>query len=483
MRFLTFQPRLFQMCALASVFLCLAPGSQNAFGANTDDDPPVETRRVILDPRVVSDDFGKRIAKSHLAMQVTVANNNKEMDLIILHAAFDLTKALSQQRIATFQQNVKEVNDRLSLQGGARYSSKNTAKTSSVDLALLQGVAQKGQNFDARNQLYRAILAIGTVGAGLVGVAGLGPVLPRAVAAWTGPVITSFNSLFPDLTVDEVIRLNDRAYTANTLVPREKSKVFVVFLPLDLIMTDSEKKEYWKHPSEFLSLANATGTALDFSQIEVEVTYKFIMALNDVPPMITDVVFAANELDNFTKKAPVHGSLVGRFLDGGTVSLLEGATLGLDVAADPKQPSSDTRLNFIITPKNVVPASTRVTFQVTRDKLVTPFSKVLSHQVPPVTLTTIDPAAGAPKMDIVVKLTGSGFQDGDVSVLIDGSDSGANGVKTSNLKVKDSSNIEVTFSIDEKAKPGDREVQLKSSGGLSGTKKFTVQAPAPAPKP
>src|SRR5450432_4276686 len=122
MRFLTFQPRLFQMCALASVFLCLAPGSRNAFGANTDDDPPVETRRVILDPRVVSDDFGKRIAKSHLAMQVTVANNNKEMDLIILHAAFDLTKALSQQRIATFQQNVKEVNDRLSLQGGARYS-------------------------------------------------------------------------------------------------------------------------------------------------------------------------------------------------------------------------------------------------------------------------------------------------------------------------------------------------------------------------
>lgn len=446
----------------------------------------VVTRRVILTPKQVADDFGKRIAQTHLAVQVTVANNSKDKDLIIQHAALDLTKALTPTRLAFFVQRVQEVNAKLGLTGDDAYVADGTAKTSSVDLQLLQGVVQKGQHFDTRNQAYRAILTIGTLGAGLVGVAGLGPVLPRAVAAWTGPGLTAFSTLFPDLTVDEVIRLSDEAYTANIVVPKEKSRVFVVFMPLDLLLTASEKKEFWSNPNDFISLVKASNTGKnadrpDLAQLEVEIQYKFIVPANDVPPSVTDVVFDAKEVDNFAAAKPVHGSVVGRFLDGATVSLLEASDLDLDIALDSARQSGDNRLYFVITPKKVVPAGTRLTFQLTKEKLVTSFSKLLTHHLPAPTLTSIDPAKGTVKADVPVKLVGSGFFDGDVTIVFDGSsDAASTGIKVGNLSVKDSSNIEATFSIDSKAKIGDREVQVLTSGGLTGVQKFTVSADAAA---
>ena len=477
--------------AATCVLIALASTASLLQADDVDNRTP-DIKRVILTPRETADDFGKRIAQSHLAMQVTVTNNSKQLDMIIQHAGVDLTKALSPARVAQFVKRVRQVNRKL----GSGYALASSTKMSSVDLALLQGVAQKGQNYDLRNQAYRLIVAIGTVGAGLVGAAGLGPVLPKAVAAWTGPGQTAFATLFPDLTVDELIRLNDRAYTANTVVPRQKSKVFVVFLPLDLIMTPEEKASYWKRPSDFISIVTNSGTTtpatsgtqpatsqLDLSQIEVETQYDFIVPLTDIPPMITEVAITDKEMDNFTKKAPVHGSIVGRFLDGATVSLPDGAAMGLDIAADTATgtpASGENRLYFVITPNKVVPANTRLVFQVTRDKQVTTFSKLLSHNFPPATLTSLDPAKGSVKSDVPVKLGGSGFLDGDVTILIDGvSDAAASGIKVVNLSVKDTTHLEATFSIDEKAKVGVRQVQIKTSGGVSGVQNFTVQAATP----
>ena len=469
-------PNTSRLVSLAACLLSIPCSAWSAPQAG-DDDLSVQTRRVILTPKAVADDFGKRIAQSHLAVQVTVANNSKKLDLIIQHAALDLTKALPPERVVTFRERVREVNQRLRLRGPDRYNEEATAMTSSVDLVLLQGVAQKGQHFDIRNEAYRAILAIGTIGAGLVGAAGLGPVLPKAVAAWTGPGVTSFSTLFPDLTVDEIIRLNDRAYTANTLVPREKSKVFVVFMPLDLVLTPDEKKNYWKHPSDFISISTQPNTGkLDLSQLEVEIQYKHIIPVNEVPPMITDVVFDSKDVDNFMKKAPVHGTVVGRFLDGASVSLMEADALGLDIAVDTTRAAGDNRLPFVITPSKVVPGGTRLTFQVTRDKLVTPFPKLLTHHVPPATLTSIDPAKGSQKSDVVVNLVGSGFLEGDVTILIDGStDTSGAGIRVSNLQVKDPTSLNATFSISDTSKLGDHDVQVLTSGGLSGVKKFTVE--------
>jgi hypothetical protein len=470
-------------CISVATIICLLLPALSGPVCAADPADSVVTRRVILSPREAADDFGKRIARSHLAVQVTVANTSKDKDLIIEHASLDLTKALTPARIKTFQTSVAAVNKSFGLNGDSAYIPDGTAKTSSVDLQLLQGVIQKGQHYDARNQAYRAIVAIGTVGAGLVGVAGLGPVLPRAVAAWSGPGLTAFSTLFPDLTVDEVIRLSDQAYTANIVVPKQKSKVFVVFMPLDLIMNASEKKQYWAHPSDFISLTTApTGSATsarpDLSQLEVEIQYDFIVPANDIPPLVTDVVFDTKELDNFAAIKPIHGSVVGRFLDMASVSLVESEALGLTIALDTASPSDDNRVNFVITPKKVVAAGSRLTFQVTKGKQVTSFSKLLTHHLPAPTLTSpLDPAKGSPKSDVAVKLVGSGFFDGDVSILFDGSsDATASGIKINNLAVKDASNIEVTFSIDEKAKIGDRQVQVLTSGGLTGMQKFSIVA-------
>jgi hypothetical protein len=483
MRTIGLKPRAIAVATFAAALLLPVLSSP----LRADDTDKAVTKRVILTPKVVSDDFGKRIAQTHLAVQVTVANTSKDKDLIIEAASLDLTKALTPARMAAFQQRVADVNKKLNLTGSDAYQASLTGTASSVDLELLQGVIQKGQNYDPRNQAYRAIVAIGTIGAGLVGVAGLGPVLPRAVAAWSGPGLTAFSTLFPDLTVDEVIRLSNQAYTANIVVPKQKSKVFVVFIPLDLIMDTREKGQYWHHPSDFMSLANgpaaAAGAAArpDLSQVEVEVQYDFIVPVNDVPPNVTDVVFDAKELDNFAALKPVHGSVVGRFLDGATVSLPDADALGLSIAPDTAPKSDDNRLYFIITPKKVPPAGSRLTFQLTKGKQVSSFSKLLAHHLPAPTLTSISPASGSAKSDVPVTLAGSGFFEGDVSILFDGSsDASVSGIKINNLKVKEAS-IEVTFSIDEKAKAGDRQVQVLTSGGLTGMQKFTV-APAAAPK-
>jgi hypothetical protein len=437
----------------------------------------VAVKRVILAPRIVSDDFGKRIAQSHLAVQVTVTNNSKDKDIIIQNAALDLTKALNPTRVDFMKNRVEEINAKLGLRGGNRYLVTTTSKFSSIDLELLQGVVQKGQQYDLRNQAYRTILAIGTIGAGLVGVAGLGPVLPKAVAAWTGPGLTAFSTLFPDLTVDEVIRLSNQAYSANMIIPKEKSRVFVVFLPLDLILTAQEKKQFWGHSNDFLSITKTPATLPDLAQLEVELDAKFIVPVNDVPPNVTDIIFDAQELDNFAAARPVHGSIAGRFLDGASVSLLEGDALGLDITLDTARVSGDNRLYFVITPKKVVPAGSRLTFQLTKEKQVTSFSKLLTHHLPAPTFTSLDPAKGVQKTDVPVKIGGSAFFDGDVTILVDGSsDPGASGIKMNAFTVKDSSHIEVTFSIDEKAKTGGREIQILTSGGLTGAQKFNVSA-------
>lgn len=441
----------------------------------------VMSRKVILPPKQVADDFGKRIAQNLLAVQVTIINTSKDKDLLVEHAAIDLSKALTPARISAFQARVDEINKNLGLHGKDQYVAGISSQFSSIDLELLQGVIQKGQYYDTRNEAYRAILTIGTLGAALVGVGGLGPVLPKAIAAWTGPGLTAFTTLFPDLTVDEVIRLNNQAYTANLVVPKQKSKVFVVFVPLDLIMDGAEKKQYWSHPNDFISVANGPSvlTRSDLSQIEVETQWDFIVPVNDVPPIVTDVVFAPGELDNFAVPKAVHGSVIGRFLDTTTVSITEADSLGLTIATDPAAPSNDNSLNFIITPKKVVPTGTRLTFQLTKSKQVTSFSKLLTHSVPAPTLTSIDVAKGTQKADVAVKLTGSGFNDGDVTILFDGvSDASASGIAVKDLKVASATSITATLSIAATARPGDREIQIKSSGGLTGVVKFSVEAAA-----
>lgn len=96
----------------------------------------------LIEPKVVSDAFGKRIAERFLAVQVTIANKNQNRQFLLHDVSFDYSAALrpEQQAFCAHPQ----------------FENVNLCEFSSHELSLLRGVAEKGQALDPRNVLLRA---------------------------------------------------------------------------------------------------------------------------------------------------------------------------------------------------------------------------------------------------------------------------------------------------------------------------------------
>jgi hypothetical protein len=112
-----------------------------------------------------------------------VADLNKAVQSLVLQlakASGNSGEEQSQQIAMTKQANA--VPSSTYAQTSSKASNRILCETSSNDLSILRGVAERGQTQDPRNVAYRTLQAIGIVGGGLTGVAGLGPVLPKAGA-------------------------------------------------------------------------------------------------------------------------------------------------------------------------------------------------------------------------------------------------------------------------------------------------------------
>jgi len=206
----------------------------------------------VIDPKTVSDIFGKRIAKRFVAIQVTVRNKNAEYQFLIHDVSLDLRKVF---------------NTRL---GSGRY------ELSSLELSLLRGVAEKGQGQDPRNKVLRFLTAIGTVGGALVGVAGFGPSYGDSMAVFNGPFLSAYRGAFPDYTINQMNRLSDSAYQSNTLVPRQQAKVMVAFIPQAIFLDKKQRELFWDDPTRLFN-------DIDFRRTEALVTGSFIVELANLP--------------------------------------------------------------------------------------------------------------------------------------------------------------------------------------------------------
>ncbi len=215
----------------------------------------VRVYRTLLDPKNVQDIFGTRIAKRYVAIQVTVSNQCQGHQQFLIHdLSLDLTNVLpAEQR--------KRLKDALGDQGSYELSSE--------ELSLLRGVAEKGQVQDARNYLLRLLRGAGTIAAGLIGVTTFGSSYAPSVAVFNGPVLTAYAEMFPDFTINQLVRLHDSAYVSNALVPEQQAKVVVVFLPQRIFMTRDQQKKFWKEPVSVFS-------EIDFRLAEVLVDGNFI---------------------------------------------------------------------------------------------------------------------------------------------------------------------------------------------------------------
>ncbi|MDX6576335.1 MAG: hypothetical protein QOE96_2288 [Blastocatellia bacterium] len=405
----------------------------------------------VMDPRIVSDTFGKRIAERFVGIQVTIANHNKDYQYLINDVSLDLNKVFPSV---------------------AARKSHGLYYTSSAELSLLRGVAEKGQGQDTRNKTLRLFRGIGTIAAGLIGVTNFGISYPKSVAIFNGPVISAFSEAFPDYTINQMNRLNDSAYQANTLIPQKHSKVIVAFIPLGIFLDTTQQKNFYKDPtSVYAEFGKCSGTGcVDFRLVEAYIDGDYITQVSNMPPTVTTAVFDATEQQKFDDAKPiVKGFITGRFLTGSAISLLNPEPKGLSIELD-GAPTAD-RINFIIKSDKPVPPGTPLDFEITNAQGVQRYRKDLLYMPDPPTLTAIAANSGKVGTPVTVTLTGTNFipGPGNTRVEISGGD-----VEVSDPVDVRGTSLKVTFRIGANAATTPRQVTVINANSESAPVTFTI---------
>ena len=417
--------------------------------------------RTLMSPKSVSDAFGKRIGKRYIALQITVVNRNPDYQWLISDGAVNLGKLLAYMNVNSAcrdrAQSLMMLTQQVSTSAG------NTTLTSS-DLTVLRGVAEKGQLLDSRNFALRSLRGSGTIAAGLLGVTTFGPAFAPAVAAFNGPLISAYETIFPDQTVNQINRLNDSAYAANTVVGKQQARVLVVFIPASHLLDKTEEKKFFKDPNSVYS------GCVDLRLLDAAVDGHFITKL-DVSPSITSVSIAPAESAKFASdNFKVAGVIVGQFLDGAALSLVSPPP-GLSISMSGE--ASETRIHFELASLEPLAPNSIVSIQAKKDNLpATTFSL-------PANFSPSRPAiaAGGVKESKIkqgeskrVIITGSGFLPGATLDFAD-----RKGLGLGDLTYISNSELRVDIRADLTAAEGPREFVVRTVGGASGIASITVE--------
>lgn len=209
----------------------------------------IRIRRSVMDPKEASDAFGRRLGRHFVVFQVTVENQNTDYQYMLHDVSIDVSQLYG-----------------LPL-GTYRWA------FSSQELSMLRGVPEKGSDYDPRNLTFHILRSVGTVAGGVSGLTAdsLQDVFSGAVAGYNGPFLSSFIDIFPDHTATQLNRLSDSAFSTNTVVEKEGAKVFAIFVPASLLLTNGESRKFWRNPHELMR-----DTGHDFRLADVCVDGTFI---------------------------------------------------------------------------------------------------------------------------------------------------------------------------------------------------------------
>ena len=332
----------------------------------------------------------------------------------------------------------------------------DTATVSSADLTVLRGVAEKGQYFDPRNLVLRVMTGAGTITAGLLGITKFGPSFAPGVAAFNGPLLMAYHTIFPDLTVNQLNRLNDSAFLANTIVGKQQARVIVVFIPMEFLLTAAQVKQFFRAPESILGCP-------DLRLLDASVNGNFVTTVLPAA-VITSIVIQPNEeakfgTDNFT----VAGVVNGRFLERAKVAL-SGPPAGVTVTADGNP--TDSQLRFVVKGKTPLMPGQALDFQVGIDGTEAAKSTVkVAYQPARPTLQAgaLDPATLAPGATKAVTVKGSNFLPEGMQVLLEPSAD----VKIGPVQYISNSELKVELTVAGSAAQGQRQFRLSSAGGVS----------------
>jgi hypothetical protein len=387
----------------------------------------------VLAPKNVSDIFGKRISKRYLAVQITIRNENKDFQLLVGDISIDFEKVLN-----------------------VNYH------PSSNDLSLVRGVSEKGQVYEWKNLVFRILRATGSLAAGIPSFMEVGSAFAPGIAVFNGPATEGFRDVLPDQTVNELNRLNDRAYASNTLVPKQSAKVMVAFIDQAMVMDSVHRKKFWNDP---LSIA----PDLDFRKVVAVFHGCFIAEVGEEPLVLTAPVLDDIERAHFKDDHPsVKGYIVGRSLDGATIQVESGPP-GVSVALD-GLPEAE-KLDFILTADAPLKVGEVVMLQVVKGKQIQHIPLTVRYQTGNPQLDKLDPPTGNQGESVDITLTGSNFIKGISRVTVTPTE----GIVP---KVNDvtSTVIKINLTIDSNAKNTVRKITVDNGSGFnSEPQDFTVK--------
>ncbi len=241
-----------------------ASGTTSTCGPGTGaNNPLIRVHRLLMAPKIASDDFGYRLGRRFFIHQVTISNDSTDHQFLVHDVSIDLSALFSAQS------------------GTYLYSA------SSQDLTLLRGIPEKGQDLDRRNLALHVLQGIGSVAGAVSGLTSFPDVMGPSVAVFNGSFLQGYVGIAPDHTGTQLNRLSDSAYITNTLIDKQRARTIAMFIPEATLLSTKEQDEYWKRPHTFLE------EVLNMDQADVCVDGAFITTVA-TPPTLTSATLTSN---------------------------------------------------------------------------------------------------------------------------------------------------------------------------------------------
>jgi hypothetical protein len=225
----------------------------------------VSVHRELMTTHDASDNYGRRLGRRYLVYQVTVTNDSKDFQYQVSDIVVDLKTIFN-------------------ITGTPVHGNHAKYQASSMDLTMLRGIPEKGQDYDPRNMTLHIFQGLGAVGAAVSGLTPVSDVMGGAMADFNGAFIQAFTGIAPDHTANQLNRLSDRAFASGTLIGKLQTRVFAVFIPEPFVLHSKEVSEFHSNPRKLLDW-------LPLDQVNVCVDGILLVQVDTTP----DPVFSTNE--------------------------------------------------------------------------------------------------------------------------------------------------------------------------------------------
>jgi hypothetical protein len=367
----------------------------------------IRVHRDVLTPQTSADDFGYRLGRRFVVYQVTIENGNRDYQFMLQDVSVDF-----------------------SLQFGAAPGT-YMYSASGQDLTLLRGVPEKGQDLDPRNKVLHILQGIGSVAGAVSGLTSFADVMGPSVAIFNGSFLQAYTTIAPDHTGTQLNRLSDSAFTANTIIDKQRAKTIAMFIPLDELLSAKEQKHFRSDPYTFIGFDGSDGR---LNQADICVDGTFIQAVTVAAPTLSSVAFGQGSSTAAGTDAVF--DLTGTNLVGGDTILVVSsgtapATAPVTASADGKTGTAQvhlpadfdsTKTTFKLQSKSnaTLNSGAGVTLQAAKPAaVVAPVTPPTGIVTPTLSAATLEktpaPAAGT---DATLDVTGADLVDGDTVVLI-----------------------------------------------------------------